>query len=63
MEFKNKKERTGCMVKKQQDKHTGTHIIKTKIIDSTENLQFTNKNINNWFLYLHNIDFKLSFIV
>ena len=51
------------MVKKQQDKHTGTHIIKTKIIDSTENLQFTNKNINNWFLYLHNIDFKLSFIV
>lgn len=56
------------MGKKQQDKHTGTYIIKTKTIDSTENLQFTNKNINNkkkryqdidWFLYLHNIDFKL----
>lgn len=35
------------MGKKQQDKHTGTYIIKTKTIDSTENLQFTNKNINN----------------
>lgn len=47
MEFKNKEEKTGCMGKKQQDKHTGTYIIKTKTIDSTENLQFTNKNINN----------------
>ena len=47
MEFKNKEERTVCMGKKQQDKHTGTYIIKTKTIDSTENLQFTNKNINN----------------
>ena len=35
MEFKNKEERTGCMGKKQQDKHTGTYIIKTKTIDST----------------------------